>query len=393
MNIVMKPCCTWLTMVAFLAGVTVLPVTAAIVPARLDRLTTLVGTELQNPKGENLGEIEDVVIDAASGRLVYAVIAFGGFLGLGENRVAMPWRSLQASSPGEPYVLAMSEEQLKNAPSFNPNEWPDMEDRHWGDTIHAYYGVEPHAGQHLPSIETRDNTEPKRVRFWRSSQALRHDVMNTRNQHIGQIEDIVIDTTLGDIAYAVLSFGGFLGLGEKWFAIPWGAFDRSAGFQTLVLDVSEESLEKAPGFNQDNWPEMANPRWASAVHDYFKRPPDDGQRTQQGEVAQRTRDDAKQTAEGRTDDEPKRDVTAQTLENAPAYRGKGAPVTVKNAIGTILALRGPITISCQPDKAVAGDVPAIAQTNQMDAKAKRELYVQQQDGKIEIACGQPDSAR
>jgi sporulation protein YlmC with PRC-barrel domain len=247
--------------------------TAAIVPSLLLKLSTLTGREVQDPKGAKIGEIEDVVIDAASGQIAYAVLSFGGFLGLGESWVAMPWRSLQTMDRGQTFTLNMSEEQLKNAPKFDPKQWPDMEDLHWGDTIHAYYGQKPYWHQQMPPTAAHENAEPPQFQLLRSEQALRHEVINTRGQRIGHIEDIVIDTALGDIAYAVLSFGGFLGVGEKWFAVPWSAFESSAGFRTLTLDVSKEALEKAPGFDKDDWPEMANRRWATTVHNAFGQPP------------------------------------------------------------------------------------------------------------------------
>jgi hypothetical protein len=125
----------------------------------------------------------------------------------------------------------------------------------------------------MPPTAAHENAEPPQFQLLRSEQALRHEVINTRGQRIGHIEDIVIDTALGDIAYAVLSFGGFLGVGEKWFAVPWSAFESSAGFRTLTLDVSKEALEKAAGFDKDDWPEMANRRWATTVHNAFGQPP------------------------------------------------------------------------------------------------------------------------
>jgi sporulation protein YlmC with PRC-barrel domain len=271
----MKYHCALLGAVILLCGAlaTAPSATAAIVPSLLFKLSTLTGREVQDAKGAKIGEIEDVVIDAASGQIAYAVLSFGGFLGLGENWVAMPWRSLQTMNHGKTLTLNMSKDQLKKAPSFDPNQWPDMEDWHWGDTIHAYYGQAPYWHQQMPPTAAHEDAEPPQFQLLRSEQALRQEVINTRDQRIGEIEDIVIDATLGDIAYAVLSFGGFLGMGEKWFAVPWRAFKPSPGFRTLTLDVSKEALHKAPGFDKDDWPEMANRRWATTVHEAFGQPP------------------------------------------------------------------------------------------------------------------------
>lgn len=285
----MRRHCALLGVASLLYGMlaTVPPARAAIVPSSLIKLSNLTGREVRNPQGDQLGQIEDVVIDAATGHIAYAVLGFGGFLGLGEKWVVMPWRMLQTTNRGDTFTLNISQERLKQAPNFDPNQWPDMEDQHWGDTIHAYYGQKPYWGQALPPTAAHESAEPVQFRLLRSRQALDQDVMNARGQHLGTIEDIVIDLGLGDIAYAVLSFGDFLGLGGKWLAIPWGAFEPSEGFQTLTLNVTKEALEKAPGFDKDDWPEMADRRWAAAVHKAFGQPPYWERQRQEGSATDR----------------------------------------------------------------------------------------------------------
>src|SRR5207237_1345577 len=73
-------------------------------------------------------------------------------------------------------------------------------------------------------------------------------VVNQQNEDLGKIEDVVIDAGAGRIAYAVLSFGGFLGLGDKYFAIPWEAFRFDISDKRAVLNVDRRLLENAPGF-------------------------------------------------------------------------------------------------------------------------------------------------
>jgi hypothetical protein len=96
-----------------------------------------------------------------------------------------------------------------------------------------------------------------------------NNVVNANGEDLGRIEAIMLDVTSGRIAYAVLSFGGFLGMGSKLFAIPWSALTLDAGQKRFVLDVSKERLESAPGFDKDHWPSMADRAWATDVHDYY----------------------------------------------------------------------------------------------------------------------------
>jgi sporulation protein YlmC with PRC-barrel domain len=79
-------------------------------------------------------------------------------------------------------------------------------------------------------------------------------VINMAGEHLGKIEDLMIDLENGRVAYAVLSFGGFLGLGNKLFAVPWEALSVKPEEHAFALDVSKEILEKAEGFDKDDWP-------------------------------------------------------------------------------------------------------------------------------------------
>jgi len=94
-------------------------------------------------------------------------------------------------------------------------------------------------------------------------------VINQNNEDLGKIEDIVIDTGAGRIAYAVLSFGGFLGMGDKYFAIPWEAFRLNLTDNRAVLNVDKRLLENAPGFDKDNWPNMADSAWGNQIFAHY----------------------------------------------------------------------------------------------------------------------------
>ncbi len=94
-------------------------------------------------------------------------------------------------------------------------------------------------------------------------------VVNANGDTLGKIEAIMLDVGSGRIAYAVLSFGGFLGIGSKLFAIPWSALTLDAKEKRFVLNVSKEKLENAEGFDKDHWPSMADTAWAIKVHEYY----------------------------------------------------------------------------------------------------------------------------
>lgn len=110
----------------------------------------------------------------------------------------------------------------------------------------------------------------------KASSVIGTKVVTPKGDTIGDIKEIVIDPRTGKVAYAVVSFGGFLSLGEKLFAIPFGAFVYNVNATSsdlvkneYVLNVSKEQLEKAPGFDSDHWPLMTNEKWHREMHQFY----------------------------------------------------------------------------------------------------------------------------
>ncbi|HUD98176.1 MAG TPA: PRC-barrel domain-containing protein [Bryobacteraceae bacterium] len=98
-------------------------------------------------------------------------------------------------------------------------------------------------------------------------------VVNRQKEDLGTIEHLMIDVEKGRVAYAVLSFGGFLGLGDKLFAIPWSALAVDTTERQFVLDVDKKLLDKAPGFDKAHWPNMADRTWGAEVATYYGAKP------------------------------------------------------------------------------------------------------------------------
>ncbi|MGD1094313.1 MAG: PRC-barrel domain-containing protein [Bryobacteraceae bacterium] len=98
-------------------------------------------------------------------------------------------------------------------------------------------------------------------------------VVNLQNEDLGKIEHLMIDLERGRIAYAVLSFGGFLGMGDKLFAIPWSALALDTVEKRFILNVNKELLKSAPGFDKDRWPNMADQAWGAKVFKYYGAKP------------------------------------------------------------------------------------------------------------------------
>lgn len=102
------------------------------------------GTPVVNRQGEKLGTIEKVMIDKLSGKVAYAVMSFGGFLGIGDRHHALPWSVLDYDTRLDGYVVDLSKDTLEKAPSFGTGETPNYDDETWGRQIHDYYRARPY---------------------------------------------------------------------------------------------------------------------------------------------------------------------------------------------------------------------------------------------------------
>lgn len=102
------------------------------------------------------------------------------------------------------------------------------------------------------------------------------DVHNESDEDLGEIKELMLDMHTGHVAYAVLSFGGFLGLGNKLFAVPWSALTLNTISKRFILPVEKAKLESAPGFDKDKWPDMTDPAWVESIHAFYRVPPAEG---------------------------------------------------------------------------------------------------------------------
>jgi sporulation protein YlmC with PRC-barrel domain len=94
-------------------------------------------------------------------------------------------------------------------------------------------------------------------------------VKNSGGEELGNLEEIMIDLESGRVAYAVLSAGGILGMGNKLFAVPWSMVGVDLDDESVVIDLDEETIENAPGFDKDNWPEASDVGWMNEVYDHY----------------------------------------------------------------------------------------------------------------------------
>jgi len=111
------------------------------------RVRELDGMKVKNMEGEDVGKIEDLVIELDNGHVSYAALSFGGVLGVGNKLFAIPWNALEVKTGKDAndkyFLLAVDKERLKEAPGFDKSQWPDLADRSWSKEVDEFYA--PHS--------------------------------------------------------------------------------------------------------------------------------------------------------------------------------------------------------------------------------------------------------
>lgn len=102
-----------------------------------------------------------------------------------------------------------------------------------------------------------------------ASDVINVDVKNHQNEDLGKIKAIMLDKFNGQVAYVVLSYGGFLGMGDKLFALPWDIFAYAPTEDCFKISLDKEKLKNSPGFAKDNWPDMSSTTWRKSINSYY----------------------------------------------------------------------------------------------------------------------------
>lgn len=232
---------------------------------RAVRASTLEGMTVKNQQGETLGEIEDLMLDVQDGRIAYVVLDFGGWFDVGGKHVAAPWNALALKPGAQDIILNVDKEKLRQAPSFERTYTPDVVERAWLVDVYKFYGAPPH-----PSLQV---VTAEKIRVARAETVMGMDVENPQGNDLGEIEDLVFDLKDGRIAYAVMAYGGWLGLGENLAAVPWQALKLNTDEREFTLNVDKEKLRAAPSFAKDKWPQTLDRKWLSDVYAYYGAKP------------------------------------------------------------------------------------------------------------------------
>jgi sporulation protein YlmC with PRC-barrel domain len=248
------------------------------------RLTQCVGKDVYNNDDKKIGTINNIVLDGDVNCISYMVVSYGGFAGMGNKLFAVPWAAFEhrGGAPDKVY-LNIKEDILKNAPGFDKDSWPDMGDATFRKQVDAYYDLKAAGRPRSAAIKAEEdkaataapgpNAGPvKRGLVWtrRVTDIFGANVKNAQNESLGEIKDLVADTNTGEVRYAVLSYGGMMGMGDKLFAVPLSSLRSKPDSKEFVLDVPKEKLKSAPGFDKNSWPDWADEKYRSTIDVHYQ---------------------------------------------------------------------------------------------------------------------------
>ncbi len=209
------------------------------------RLTEFIGKDVRNARGEDLGEISDVVIDVNNARVHYAILSFDQGLALGEKLFAYPMRTLELSPDGEEIVLNVSEERLQRAPGFEEAAEPNWtEDDTYRRDVDRYFGD-------MVQVEPRAN-----MLLRRASAIMDADLNAADGTDVGDIEDIVVNGRDGAVEFMVVAFDPGWTEPERLVTLPLQAFRFMGTGNDMTLRVNQAQIATAPNFARDRWDGM-----------------------------------------------------------------------------------------------------------------------------------------
>jgi len=246
--------------------------------AQIFRSADVMSLDVRNHQGKDIGSMTDLVVELNTGEIRYAALSFGGFAGFNDKLFAVPWKAIKFKFDEDDryLVVDMTEEKLERAHGFNEDKWPNVADPNWAKQVDEdFAGSADKEEAEAPQEKPGNKTVGDKVVYdavYRVSSLKGLEVRNSKNQDLGQIEELAFDLRKGKVAYAAMSHGGVLGVGDKLFAVPFGAFTlkHETDEKFLVLNVSQEKFENAPGFDQEHWPNAADPQWRAELDNYYE---------------------------------------------------------------------------------------------------------------------------
>jgi hyperosmotically inducible protein len=284
------------------------------------KASDLIGKTVKNNQGEKLGKVKDIAVDVESGRIVEVILSSGGFIGIDQTMTAVPPGALHCDDDHKFLTLDASPGKLKGAPRFDSTKWNEGKQSDRLEKVYAYFGEQSDfaidhdeswttnmdgsikidrarktdkardladAGNttstrnadgtwtqaRLANDQESNHSSSQACYIQKASKLMGTPVKNLQNEKLGKVENLLVDLSAGRIVAVVISSGGFIGMNNELSSVPPTALRFTLDRDSLQLDTSKEMLSNAPHFNANQWPDFAQPTYASGVYRAYKVEP------------------------------------------------------------------------------------------------------------------------
>jgi len=255
------------------------------------RATDLIGMKVVNRQNEDLGKVEEIVLNPERNKIAYGVLSFGGVLGIGDKHFAVPWDAFDKKPGATALILNKDKESLSKAPGFDKSNWPNMANPRWKEAVDKYYRTEKSDRQGAKDTEERTvaegstaETEEKLAdrgemkaetrqmlrqvfESRRLSELIGMTINNPQDQNLGDLEDVALDMREGRPVFGIIALSG-----DKMAPIPWSSLNIQPQTMTAQLDADPQTLQ-ALAFEEGSFPNLSSREYASNVYSRFNREP------------------------------------------------------------------------------------------------------------------------
>jgi len=221
-------------------------------PSTVYSSSNLYKVNVKNAAGENLGEIYDFVVNGKTGRISYVVVSYGTTLGFGGKMFAVAPSAITINETRDLAMLNVKQADFEAAEGFDANRWPVSPDARWGKVSEA------------------SKEDPKDAKMIRMSSMDKLDVYSEAGDKLGDVYGFGIDLTKGQIHYIAMEYGGVVGVGASYFAIPYKAAEvKSANLKgstmNFVIQATKADFDEKKGFDTKSWPTEGDTRFKDRV--------------------------------------------------------------------------------------------------------------------------------
>jgi sporulation protein YlmC with PRC-barrel domain len=239
---------------------------------KLEQARSLLAFKIENAKGENLAAVEDLALDKDHGRIVFVVASRGGFLGVREKLIAIPYTALEPNIGRSAFILNVGGRTLDKAPSFFRMNWPDLTGEKFAREVYGYYGLTVPAGLfHKEGMGVTGEGLRGEISLCRLTKLTDFPIRDIESRPLGIIDQILIDMTEGRPVYALVSLNkpdlrGMLSV-VPWVSVELRATDRSA-----VVDADLTTL-RSVAYTRGTLPNLADSRISASIQETFGSEP------------------------------------------------------------------------------------------------------------------------